>query len=129
MTACATIDYERDVVAARVDARALGEALARLREPLVVRGGAKAWRASERWTLETLVRDYGDWTCDVRVMAKSATSDAREFVYCEASHEAVREGKFAAPSETATMDFAAAAAKVLRWGGDGAYVQSKLSQK
>ena len=42
-----TIDYERDVVAARVGARALGEALARLREPLVVRGGAKAWRASE----------------------------------------------------------------------------------
>ena len=55
-TACAEIDYERDVVAANVGARALGEALARLREPLVVRGGAKAWRASGRWTLETLVR-------------------------------------------------------------------------
>jgi len=128
-TACAEIDYERDVVAANVGARALGEALARLREPLVVRGGAKAWRASGRWTLETLVREYGDWRCDVRVIASPETNDGREFVYCEESHEAVREGKFAAPSATATMDFATAAAKVLRFHGDGAYVQSKISEK
>lgn len=52
---CVEIDYECDVVVVNVGVCVFGEVFVWLCELLVVRGGAKAWRASGRWTLETFV--------------------------------------------------------------------------
>jgi hypothetical protein len=59
-----------------------------------------------------------------------ALSDGEStFVYCEESHAAVRDGTFTPPSVTRRMKFAAAVARVLKIHGDGAYIQSAISEE
>lgn len=124
----AEISYEDDVRARGVAGeRALSSALAGLREPLVVRGGAEAWMRAKDWTLEGLVAAHGEWACDARVVSEDV-DEGRMFVYCEESHRAVRDGTFTAPSTTVRMPFSTAVARVLRSSGrGGAYVQSDVA--
>lgn len=120
--ACAEMEYE-DFIAREGVARALGEHLC---EPLIVRGGAAMWGARE-WTLEGMVREFGEWRCATRVNASSTPT--RHFTYVESAHADVVRGVFDAPSTTEVIPFAAAVARVLRWHGNGGYVQSDASDE
>ena len=130
----AEITWTRDVALRGVDD--VREALRDLRDPLIVRGGADAWKARS-WTAESLVHERASWmcetrvlmdteTCETRVLADAGTS-GREFTYVEESHGAVKSGVFKPPTETVRVPFARALAKVLRYRGSGAYVQATLS--
>lgn len=127
------IDYLEDIVGRGWSPREVALALRTLSEPVVFRGGAAGWRANETWTsLEDMIRCFGeDWECDVRLINDlGALSDGEStFVYCEESHAAVRDGTFMPPSVTRRMKFAAAVARVLRIHGDGAYIQSAISEE
>jgi len=127
------IDYLEDIVGRGWSPRDVALALRTLSEPVVFRGGAAGWRANETWTsLEDMIRCLGeDWECDVRLINDlGALSDGEStFVYCEESHAAVRDGTFTPPSVTRRMKFAAAVARVLRIHGDGAYIQSAISEE
>jgi len=127
------IDYLEDIVGRGWSPREVALALRTLSEPVVFRGGAAGWRANETWTsLEDMIRCFGeDWECDVRLINDlGALSDGEStFVYCEESHAAVRDGTFTPPSVTRRMKFAAAVARVLRIHGDGAYIQSAISEE
>ena len=121
--ACAEMEYE-DFIAREGVARALGEHLC---EPLIIRGGAAMWGA-RGWTLEGMVREFGEWRCATRVNA-SSTRAGRQFTYVESAHADVVRGVFDAPSTTEVIPFAAAVARVLRWHGNGGYVQSDASEE
>lgn len=127
------IDYLEDIVGRGWSPREVALALRTLSEPVVFRGGAAGWRANETWTsLEDMIRCFGeDWECDVRMINDlGALSDGEStFVYCEESHAAVRDGTFTPPSVTRRMKFAAAVARVLKIHGDGAYIQSAISEE
>jgi len=127
------IDYLEDIVGRGWSPREVALALRTLSEPVVFRGGAAGWRANETWTsLEDMIRCFGeDWECDVRLINDlGALSDGEStFVYCEESHAAVRDRTFTPPSVTRRMKFAAAVARVLRIHGDGAYIQSAISEE
>ena len=118
--ACAEVSY-RDFIARGDVSRALADHLC---EPIIVRGGAAMWRA-RAWTLEGLVREFGAWRCVTRVNA--STSTGRAFTYVESAHVDVIRGAFDAPSTTIVMPFASAVARVLRWHGNGGYVQSDVT--
>lgn len=127
------IDYLEDVVGRGWSPREVALALRTLSEPVVFRGGAACWRANETWTsLEDMIRRFEeDWECDVRLINDvGALKDGKSaFVYCEESHAAVRDGTFTPPSVTKRMKFSAAVARVLRIHGDGAYIQSAISEE
>lgn len=127
------IDYLEDVVGRGWSPREVALALRTLSEPVVFRGGAACWRANETWTsLEDMIRRFGeDWECDVRLIndVGALKGGMSAFVYCEESHAAVRDGTFTPPSVTKRMKFAAAVARVLRIHGDGAYIQSAISEE
>lgn len=127
------IDYLEDVVGRGWSPREVALALRTLSEPVVFRGGAAGWRANKTWTsLEDMIRCFGeDWECDVRLINDVGALKGGEsaFVYCEESHAAVRAGTFTPPSVTKRMKFAAAVARVLRIHGDGAYIQSAISEE
>lgn len=127
------IDYLEDVVGRGWSPREVALALRTLSEPVVFRGGATGWRANKTWTsLEDMIRCFGeDWECDVRLINDVGALKGGEsaFVYCEESHAAVRAGTFTPPSVTKRMKFSAAVARVLRIHGDGAYIQSAISEE
>lgn len=127
------IDYLEDVVGRGWSPREVALALRTLSEPVLFRGGAAGWSANETWTsLEDMIRCFGgDWECDVRLINDVGALKGGEsaFVYCEESHAAVRDGTFTPPSVTKRMKFAAAVARVLRIHGDGAYIQSAISEE
>ena len=109
----------------------------RFREPVILRGAADEWPAvcdaSRTWTLSRLVADHGSFAGDVRERSPSGSAangvprDA--YAYVEEAHEAVRAGKFAAPSRTVKMSLREAAARMVRNGDGegGVYVQAELS--
>ena len=109
----------------------------RFREPVILRGAADEWPAvcdaSRAWTLSRLVADHGSFVGDVRERSPSGSAangvprDA--YAYVEEAHEAVRAGKFAAPSRTVKMSLRDAAARMVRNGDGegGVYVQAELS--
>lgn len=111
----------------------------RFREPVILRGAADEWPAvcdaSRAWTLSRLVADHGSFVGDVRERspygsaANGVPKDA--YAYVEEAHEAVRAGKFAAPSRTVKMSLRDAAARMVRNGDGegGVYVQAELSRR
>jgi len=125
--ACAEIDARAfDSTANRIDAfaKALNDGFY---DPLVVRRACERWKASE-WTLESLLRDGALERCATRVaLTKEKWSAARAFTYCERSDATELRGHaFDAPTMTVELALTDAIARVLRWRGSGAYVQTTL---